>query len=44
MKFKKVHNAMLTDFCCHNRERDIDEEEISDSDYTDDDLDYTEND
>ncbi len=44
MKFKKVHNAMLTNFCCHNHERDIVEEEISDSNYTDDDSDYTEND
>ena len=44
IKFKKVHNAMLIDFCCRNHHSDIFEEEISDSDYTDDDSDYTEND
>jgi len=43
-KFKKVHHAMLTEFCCSNDEKDIMEEETSDSDYTDDDSNYTDKD
>ena len=43
-KFKKVHDAILTDYCCSNRDSIIVEEDSSDSDCTDDDSDYTEND
>ncbi len=35
---------MLTEFCCSNDEKDIVEQETSDSDYTDDDSNYTDND
>ena len=43
-KFKKLHNAMLTDFCCNNDNNDILEEETSDSDYIDNDSENSEND
>jgi len=43
-KFKKVHDAILTDYCCSNCDSIIVEEDSNDSDCTDDDSDYTEND
>jgi len=43
-KFKKLHNSMLTDFCCNNDNNDILEEETSDSDHIDNDSKFSEND